>query len=207
MSVSDEEAHHRTHLTWWFSLQQTSFKNTPYITLSKLPWQVNQTWEVMLRLPSWLFAFFSISRGLYLCLKLRLHAYFEMKVRNQLILQTSFFRQALGRSDLIENRVEAGQLVIIYFWPNLEHREQQGIIHIPVEGILGTTASNTPKQDQDSPTDYCTISPPPPHLGRYHIASARNSTPSESSDETEVSGVSQTESQVQQEVDLWHNTW
>ena len=163
-------------------------------------------WEVTLRLPSWLLTFFSISRGLYLCLKLRLHAYFESEERNQLILQTSFFRQALGRSDLAKNRVETRQLVIIYFWPNLEHREQQGIVHIPVEVILDTTAPNTntpkPKTKQDSPPDYQTVSPPPPpRLGRYHEASARNSTPSKTSEDTEVPRELQTDEHIQWEID------
>ena len=156
-------------------------------------------WEVTLRLPSWLLAFFGISRGLYLCLKLRLHTYFETEVRNWLILQTSFFRQALGRSDLAKNRVEAGRPVVIYFWPNLEHREPQGIINIPAEVILDTTAPNTPKTEQDSPPDYRTVSPPPPHIGRYHEASAQNSAPSP--DESNVSGASQMSSQVQREID------
>ena len=156
-------------------------------------------WEVTLRLPSWLLTFFSISRGLYLCLKLRLHAYFESEERNQLILQTSFFRQALGRSDLANNRVEARRLVIVYFWPNLEHRETQRIIHIPVEVILDTTAPNTHGPEQDSPPDYQTVSPPPPHLGGYHKASTWNTAPLP--DETEVSGASQTSLQIQREID------
>ena len=158
-------------------------------------------WEVTLRLPSWLLAFFGISRGLYLCLKLRIHTYFITEERNWLILQSSFFRQALGRLDPAENGVEAGQLVIIHFWPNLAHREQQGIIHIPVEVRLDTTTPNTPNNEQDSPPDYCNLSPPPPHLGRYHEAYARNTTPSESSDGTEVSGASQNSSEIQWEVD------
>ena len=157
-------------------------------------------WEVMLRLPSWLLAFFGISRGLYLCLKLRLHAYFETEVRNQLILQSSFFRQSLGRLDLAENRVETRQLVIIYFWPNLKHRETQEIIHIPTEIIIDTTTPNTPEPKQDSPPDYWTVSSPPPHLGGYHKASTWNSAPS--SDETKVSGASQMSSQIQREIDL-----
>ena len=172
------------------------------LNLSKLPRSIDQTWEVTLRLPSWLLTFFSISRGLYLCLKLRLHTYFITEERNWLILQSSFFRKALGRLDLAESRVEAGQLVIIYFWPNLEHREQQGIIHIPVEVILDTTAPNTPENKQDSPPTYCNIPPPPPRLGGYHEASARNTAPSESSDETEVSGASQNSSEIQREINL-----
>ena len=57
--------------------------------------------------------------------------------------------QALGRSDLAKNREEAGWLMIIYFWPNLEHREHQGTIHIPVEAILDATTPNTPEPKQD----------------------------------------------------------
>ena len=93
-------------------------------------------------------------------------------------------------------------MVIVYFWPNLEHREQQGIIHIPTEGMLEATTPNTPDDKQDSSPKYHNISPPPPCLGGYHKASTRNTTPSESSDETEVSGASQTLSQIQQEIDI-----
>ena len=92
--------------------------------------------------------------------------------------------------------------MVVYFWPNQEHREEQGIIHVPVEVILDTTTPNTPKPKQDSPPDYHNISPSPPYLGRYHEASTRNTAPSESSDKTEVSGVSQMSSPIQQEVDL-----
>ena len=119
--------------------QQTSLKTHHISNLSKLPWSIDQTWDVTLRLPSWLLTFFSISRGLYLCLKLGLHAYFITEESNQLILQSAFFRQALERWDLTENRAEAGWLTIVYFWPNQEHREQQGIIHIPAEVNLETT--------------------------------------------------------------------
>ena len=70
-----------------------------------------------------------------------------------------------------------------------------------MEVILETTASNTPENIQDLPPEYCNISPPPPHLGSYHEASARNTTPSESSDETEVSGASQNSLEIQWEVD------
>ena len=67
-----------------------------------------------------------------------------------------------------------------------------------MEVILDTTTPNTPKPEQDSPPDYWTVSPPPPHLGGYHKASTRNIVPSDSSDSPEVSGASQ----IPQEVDL-----
>ena len=67
-----------------------------------------------------------------------------------------------------------------------------------MEVILDTTTPNTPKPEQDSPPDYWTVSPPPPHLGGYHEASTQNTAPSP--DKTKVSGASQTSSQVQWEI-------
>ena len=68
-----------------------------------------------------------------------LHAYYLGEDKNKLCLQTSIFRQALGRSDLADNQVEAGQLAIVYFWPNTDF-QAQGIIHVPV-GVIHTQHS------------------------------------------------------------------
>ena len=118
-----------------------------------LPCPIDQTWEVTLRVPSWLLIFFGITRGLYLCCKLRLHAYWPAEDKNKLGFQTSFFRQALVRSDLINNQIEVGQLPIIYFWPNQDFIEQ-GIIHVPAEVILETTAPNTPNNAPEQLPSY-----------------------------------------------------
>ena len=66
--------------------------------LSKLPYPIDQLWEITLKIPSWFFTFFGITRGLYICLKLRLHTYYLAEEKNKIALQTSFFRQAQGRS-------------------------------------------------------------------------------------------------------------
>ena len=103
---------------------------------------MDQTWEVTLRIPSWLLIFFGITRGLYLSCKLRLHAYWPAEERNKIALQTSFFRQVLSKLDLINNQVKAGQLAIVYFWPNQDFMEQ-GTTHIPTEVILDRSEEHT----------------------------------------------------------------
>ena len=57
--------------------------------------------NVTLQIPNWLLAFFTISRGLYIYLKLRLHTYYPGEDKNEITIQTSILRQALGRSDLV----------------------------------------------------------------------------------------------------------
>ena len=130
---------------------------------------------------------------------LDLHVYYPAEERNKIALQTSFFRQALGRSDLANNQVEAVQLAIIYFWPNQDYLEQ-GIIHVPAEVILDTTAPNTPDNVLELLLSYQNLPPPPPQEVKPLEALARNTTPSESSDKTYVKDTSQTSSDIQWEV-------
>lgn len=107
--------------------------------------------------------------------------------KNWIALQASFFRQALGRLDLINNHIEAGQLIIIPFWPNIGFQGEQGIIHVPVDTILETTAPNTPDNKPENPPEYHCLSPPPPHtFAEVLSGSARNSAPSESSEGTYI---------------------
>ena len=89
--------------------------------------------------------------------------------------------------------MEAGQLAIIYFWPNQDHLEQ-GIIHLHVEIILDTTTPNTPDNMLEQPPSYQNLSPPPPPEVEPLEASARNTAPSKSSVETYIKEASQTSS-------------
>ena len=119
------------------------FKNTHHINLSTLPHPIDHTWEVTLRLPSWLFAFFRISRGLYIGLKLWLCTYQPGDDRNQLNLQAQFFCQGLGSLSLLNNLLEAGRLVLVWFWPNTEEN-LQGVIHLPTGSTLETVHQTHP---------------------------------------------------------------
>ena len=94
--------------------------------------------------------------------------------------------------DLVNNPIEAGRLVIVYFWPNTEY-QIQGVIHMPAEVLL-TTAPNTPDNEPGNPLEYCNLSPPPPRDVKPPEALARKTVPSESSDETYIEEVSQTSS-------------
>ena len=67
----------------------------------------------------------------------------------------------LVRLDLTSNQVEAGQLAIVYFWPNQDFIEQ-GIIHIQPEVILEPMAPNTPNNNPALPPSYHDLSPPLP---------------------------------------------
>ena len=160
------------------------FKNTHHINLSTLPHPIDHTWEVTLRLPSWLFAFFRISRGLYIGLKLWLCTYQPGDDRNQLNLQAQFFCQGLGSLSLLNDLLEAGRLVLVWFWPNTEEN-LQGVIHLPTGSTLETAAPNTPTYKLQIPLAYNHISPPPPQLKALE-ASAQTSTLSPSSNETVV---------------------
>ena len=92
-----------------------------------------------------------------------------------------------------------GWLAIIYFWPNTEYQEQ-GIIHVPTEVILDTTAPNTPNNEPNNPPDYHNILPPPPCEVEPLEASARNTTPSKSSDKSYIEEASQSSSDIQREI-------
>lgn len=71
----------------------------------------------------------------------------------------------LGQLDLVDNSVEAGQLVIVYFWPNSEFQDLEESVFASPEVILDTTAPNTlDNGPDDSPPDYPHLSPLPPHL-------------------------------------------
>lgn len=156
---------------------------TPHISnLSTLAQPIDRIWEVTLRLPSWLLAFFGISWGLYISLKLRLWAYHPGVLRNQIILQVENFRQAIPWLNLLNNLIATGRLIIVYYWPNIEEKSQ-GIIHILPKVILDTTAPNTPQNKTKMPLQYNQVSPPPPQLEAFE-ASARNTAPSETSEDT-----------------------
>ena len=104
--------------------------------------------------------------------------------------------------DLIDNQVEAGWLAITYFWPNQDYIEQ-GTIHIP-EVILDTTAPNTPNNAPELLPSYQNLSSPLPPEAEPLEASAQNTAPSETSQDTCVEEEEEplTEEEVQQEVNL-----